>query len=208
MAILKRTKSAEIALREPARYTGLAIVETPSGHARFQPRIGRTVARFHQHRAAQGVEAINRAGIQYAQLADRRFGQQVEGDDIAERLIEPRPVQIDRDSLRLPLQGGRGKTAIDQIGLPGVALRILQRHASDCAGQGAQQIRRACPADVGGGQGQRIVGVDRPARRSHGDRLALVVVHHRLRPCLPGPQHGRPRQQRLHPSHIALPYFC
>ena len=204
MRILEGAEGAPVAPGGAAGHAGLRHAEAAVGEAGFQPWIAGPGLCFQRQRAAQGIEAIDGALVEQGDAADCGLRQQIELHRVAERLVEAGAVQIDGDALRLALQRGGGEAAIDEIGLPGIILRILQRHAGEIAGEGAQDIRAAGAADVGGGQGERIVDIDRAARCGDDDRLArAVTLIGRLCPCRSADQPhcaaGQKRRQNPHP---------
>ena len=89
---------------------------------------GETILHLDRQRPAERIEAEDGVGTLEIHFVDGDIGQQVPVHRVAERLVEPHPVQIDGQSLRIAIERGRGKPAIDQVRLKLIALRVVQRH--------------------------------------------------------------------------------
>ncbi len=143
MTVLEGGEGVEGSLREAARDATLGIAEAAAGSARFDAGAGEAGLCFKQDGAAQRVEAVDRAGVEDRETRNRRLRDQVELDGVAEGLVEARAVEIDGEALRLALERGSDEAAIDEIGLPGIVLRVLKRDARDGAGERTEQVGRA-----------------------------------------------------------------
>jgi hypothetical protein len=122
---------------------------------------GRVETVFHveRHRPADRVAAIDRIGpADHLRIGDRKDGQQVPLDHVAERFVGPHRAQIDDDSLRLAKRGRGGEAANRQAALQRIAKGIKRRDSPKATVQHVRQASRPrsverCAAkrvDVGG----------------------------------------------------------
>src|SRR5579884_2422562 len=77
------------------------------------------------HCAAKGVEAVHRIRVEQIDTLDRRARKKIELDGVAERLVETAAIEVDRNPLWLPLKRRGRETAVDQVRLERIALRIV-----------------------------------------------------------------------------------
>ena len=104
----------------PEGAAGLRNLEAPEA---------RPVMGAQDQRAAEGVEA--EGGVRVAELdpRDRHFGEQVRLDDVAERVVDPHPVEEGGDADALAEQRAGDEAAVGEVLLVGVVLDVDRRGA-------------------------------------------------------------------------------
>ena len=126
--------------------------------------IGEAVLELHAQRSAQRVEAEDRVGPFQVDLVDREAGDQVPVHRVAERVVEAGAVDVDRQALRRPLQGGGLEAMVEQGRLLGVAGGGVEVHAADLLVERPQGVGGAVAGDVVAvehvGFGRQLVAVD------------------------------------------------
>ena len=120
-------------------------------------RVLEAVLGSHRQRAAQRVQAEQRVGARHqGQRCDRRLGNQVPADDIAERLVQAHAVEVDRQALRRAQQGRRGEAAEVDIGLERVVLHLVEMHAAQPPVEEAAQVDGMAALDLAAHGGLHI----------------------------------------------------
>jgi hypothetical protein len=141
---------------------------------------------LHGQRAAQRVQAEQRvgAGVQ-RQRRDGGLGDEVPADDIAEGLVQPHAVHVERQALLRAQQRRGGVAAVVHVGLESVALHLVEVDAAQAPVHEARQVQRLAALDVRGA-GRLHGGGDPVARHVHArhrrqaDDLDALQQHLRL----------------------------
>ncbi len=115
---------------------GLPLTVRTSGKHDLAAGIGEAGLQSHRQRSTQGVQAEYRVGALERDRRDRLIGDQVPVDRVAEWLVEPRPIQIDRQALGVAGQRRGLETPIVQIGLERIVLRVAEGNACQLGVQG------------------------------------------------------------------------
>jgi hypothetical protein len=114
--------------------------------------MGRAVLGLHRESAAERVQAEQGIGSRHQRdRGDRGGRQQVPADDVAERLVEADAVDVERQSLRRAEQRRRRVAAKAHVGLPRVALDLVDVDAAETAVHEFAEGERAASRDVGAG---------------------------------------------------------
>ena len=109
----------------------LDLTERAAGEVGLEALPGEAVLELDVHRAAEGVEAEHRVGALEIDPVDGDVGDQVPVHRVAERLIEPNAVDIDREPLRGSLQRRSGEAVIEECRLKRIARSGIQADAAD-----------------------------------------------------------------------------
>ncbi len=157
-------------------HLGLRPPEAAAGKLQDPARVAESALELHRQGAGQGVQPEGRVGGGQFDPLDRHVRDQVPVHRVAERLVEPGPVDIDRQPLRRAHQRRGLEAAVDQVRLERVSLGVVQGHAAERPVQALQQ-RRPRGAGEGvlvhrlGGERQAVRLDLRPQRGSghHGD---------------------------------------
>ena len=111
--------------------------------------IAASVLRADRERAAQRVEPEERIRSRHQRdLRDRHSRNQIPAHDVAERLVQPHAVHIDREPLLRAEQRRRGVAAVVDVGLKRVALHFVHVHAGEAPVQEVGEVERAAGLDV------------------------------------------------------------
>ncbi len=162
--------------------------------------IGEAVLHLHRKRAAQRVQPEDRVRADEVHPVDRQIRDQVPVHRFAERLVEARAVQVNREPLRVALQRRRLEPVVEQARLKRVAGGRVERDPRNLFVQRAQRVGVAAAGDVGPGQHlglRRHLGAVHPRseqrrRRDHFYRRKGDFRSRRRR----GLRCDHPRQQR------------
>ncbi len=165
-----------VAALDPVLQLSLVVRERAAQKFDLGAVVREPVLHPHRQSPAQGIEAEYRIGADEVHPVDRKLWDQIPVDRIAERLIEPHPVQIDREPLRVTLQRGGKEPVVEKVGLERVAGGVVERDARDVFIERPQHLRVAVPADIAIGQylglSRHLVAIDpRPEQRRHSDNL-------------------------------------
>ncbi len=137
------------------------------------------------HRAAERVQAEQGVRGFDRDALDRDRGNEIPVHRVAKRIIEPRPIDVDRQSLRRARDRRRNEAAVDDVRLERIAFDVLDPCARDFTGDRLREGRHAAPGnilrieDIGRGRdlvavhvgaGQRGRSDDREFRKDDGLR--------------------------------------
>ena len=122
------------------------------------------VAEVNVHRAAEGVQSVDRVGVLKGDTIDRDLRQQVPVDRVAERFVEADPVHVHGQPLRCALERGGLETVVEQRWLKRITGRAVELQAGYVGIKCIQQVRRSSEVEV------------RPAQRGAAGRKAGVFL--------------------------------
>ena len=151
--------------------------ERASRTAHLGTVIGEAVLKLHRDRAAERVQPEGRIGTLDGDAIDGDVRDEIPVDRVAEGLVEARPVQIDREPLRIAAQRRGLIAAIEHVRLERIVLRVVEGDAADALLEGAQDARLSRPRHLGAGDDagvhRHLVAIDARAadwrRRDHLD---------------------------------------
>ena len=126
---VRRDIGRDIAALHTVLQLGLVLAERAAKQIEFAAVVGEAVLHLHRDGPAERVEPEDRVRALDVDPVDRDAGEQVPVDGIAERLVEPRTVDVDGEPLRVTLQRRGLKAVIDQGRLIPVAGRVVEGDA-------------------------------------------------------------------------------
>ena len=135
---------------------------------------------FQRQSTAQGVQSKQRVGAGHQRdRLERGAGNQVPAEHIAKRLVHAHAVQVHRQALRRTQKGRSRETPVLHIGLKGVALQLLNQHATEVGIHPFGQIlavRIVDQAALHGGRNLAGVQVHARQRRRRDDGQGVSVI--------------------------------
>ena len=141
--------------------------ERPAGQFDLGARMGPAALGPQGQCAAERVQSVERVGAGHdGDRVDRRPRDQIPVDDVAERLVDAHTVDIDRQALGRAEQRRRGKAAVVEVGLEGIALDFIDGDGADLA------LERPCRRGAAGGAqrlGRQLLEVRRDLVPGHAD---------------------------------------
>ncbi len=190
-------RTAMFELARPAPETAAADLER-------RARVAAAILGIDRYRAAQRIESEQGIRPRHQRdLRNRDLGNQIPGNDIAEGLVLPDPVHINRNALRRAQQRRSGVAAVVHIGLVWILLVLIDVDAAQPLIQQIGEIQRAGLLQVARARGlhrrrdliDRQIGSGKRSSRHHVDprRLGSQLQRYRARDWCPGlhiDQHG------------------
>src|SRR6516165_750740 len=144
----------EIGGEVPSLTTGLHGNAAPPEGAAAQLRIGAAVGESVLHvdgeRTAECIEPVDRIARHHRHAIDGRLRDEVPVDDIAEYLVHPHAVLIDRQSLRGAYDRRGDETPVVEVALEFVAGLVTERDAGKAARYGIEQVGGLLMLEIGG----------------------------------------------------------
>ena len=175
--------------------------ERAAGGVGFRAMVAEPILQGDIERAAKGVEAEHRVGAFDVEFTDCHVRDQIPIYGIAERLVEPNAVDVNRDTLRGALQRRHLKPVIKERWLIRVAGGAIQVDAGHLSVQGIEHIRVAIARDGGTVQHLRIgrhqvaVHAGAEQRRGADDRNVLLRWRRRWRGGLSARRESQNKRQ-------------